>query len=141
MHEVNMRIPPTHKLNRSFFVKQQIKYLREVSIYQTLSISAWKSKKTMSRPDIKCTSLLLLEIVKAQQPYNIINNSGFLLTRFHCNRLHNEDCKLRGLKRMWSEILQSDWDARFLAPCTSWAMACHPEPSPRLQWDGSGSRD
>ena len=33
-----------------FFVKQQIKYLREVSIYQTLSISAWKSNKNvMSR--------------------------------------------------------------------------------------------
>ena len=26
---------------------------------------------------------------------------------------------------MWLEILQSDWDARFLAPCTSRAKACH----------------
>ena len=86
----------------------------------------WVGRATKtSHPDIKCTSLLLLEIVIAQQPYNFINSSSFLLTRFHCNRLYNEDYNLHGLKWMGSEILQSDWDARFLAPCTSWAMACH----------------
>ena len=90
-----------------------------------------------SRPDIKCTLLLVLKIVKAQRPYNFIVNRGFLLTRFHCNRLHNEDYSIlcvgyNGCGQKYCNLIGTQ-DSSHLAQVGLWHVT-RPFPSLAVGW-------